>query len=1148
MTNLNFYLADTPLWYTPPVGPPVELKLSYNSLTTANGPAGNKWQLNYRSFLYTMADGTTGLPAAVAVTMADGRQDLYGLPDSSGICAPPYHVFTTLTHLGSDLYELRFRDGTVHVYDIPAGTTSAVSLLVAIRDPYNQQLSFGYDSAGQLVTMTDALGRVSTLSYDGNGHLLRVDDPFGRFASFSYDGAGNLTGITDMGGYATSFTYDTASLLTGLSNGVDAWGFVLEPGSRNASFTDPYPAPGTAMGITSRITVTDPAGNKEEYFHTGSAAWHVDRNHYQPYVDATTNNAASTVPKTTYSLITTIGANREVSSIVTPEGSTTGLSYADLGPSNANTGNLTGISSQAINFGFRYNAMGSVTEITDGSSIEPVTTSISYAANGIDPTAITTAILDPSTSPPTVVETLGTISRTYNAAHDLTSETDRLGATTTITYNQFGQKTTVTDPLGTVTSYVYDQNHFLVRITRSGLTMKAYTYDAVGRIRSETDGSGITRTYTYNGLDDLVQTTYGDGKTMIETHSANTPHLVTAITDRSGRTSRFDHSGSRLLTRIIDTAGGSTALGYDASGNLTSLTDPGGRITTFAYDHDNRRIRKTFADGSSTTTTYDTAGRPATFTNARGKVINTAYDGPDTISYRVYMERSTFTYTDPFTGELITIDIGDTPVWLAFNTHDAYRRLTDSSGQSGSSSYTYDANSRLTSIDGPLTSDTITFQYDLKGRMTRYALQGGQTVAYTYDAFDRLTGVTRGTDVFTYTYSGASRLIRKLTRPGGSYTEYQYDLLGRLTVVSNKTSTGTVINEFSYTYNGEDARASETISNGPAIARLQDAAVTYSYNSVNGLTAATGPAQTFTNDADGNLTGGYATDGSPFTAVYDPINRLTSLQYTGKDLCGTTPCIHKRDYVYRTDNTLAQETRQDDQSKAPVEISYVGYGGIVLQERNAANQMVREYTWGADWGGGIGGLLSLLQGGKRYYYLYDGRGNVTALIDSSGAVVAAYAYDPFGAPLAKTGSLDQPYRFSTKPYDEKTGLSFFGQRFYAPTLGRWLTRDPMGEAGGVNLYAFARNNPNDWLDPTGEEPQKMGGTYRATVIDTQDPMNKGRVKIRMPFFCEEREAWAPVVTPYGQSATPPIGTEVIISFEGGDPDKPMVMGSIAGGG
>jgi RHS repeat-associated protein len=121
-------------------------------------------------------------------------------------------------------------------------------------------------------------------------------------------------------------------------------------------------------------------------------------------------------------------------------------------------------------------------------------------------------------------------------------------------------------------------------------------------------------------------------------------------------------------------------------------------------------------------------------------------------------------------------------------------------------------------------------------------------------------------------------------------------------------------------------------------------------------------------------------------------------------------------------------------------------------------------------GGGIGGLLSMRQNGEDYFYLYDGKGNVTTIVDSSQSVVATYQYNAFGRLMHTTGTLDQPYQFSTKRYDTGTGLNYYGYRFYSPVIERWLNRDPLGEAGGINLYGFVGGDPVNGVDPWGFAP------------------------------------------------------------------------------
>jgi len=127
----------------------------------------------------------------------------------------------------------------------------------------------------------------------------------------------------------------------------------------------------------------------------------------------------------------------------------------------------------------------------------------------------------------------------------------------------------------------------------------------------------------------------------------------------------------------------------------------------------------------------------------------------------------------------------------------------------------------------------------------------------------------------------------------------------------------------------------------------------------------------------------------------------------------------------------------------------------------------KKYTWGQNIGGGIGGLLNLKEGSNNYTYLYDGKGNVMAVLDNLEVVQASYRYDEFGNLKVKAGILNQPYQFSTKRYDELTGLSYYGYRFYNPSIGRWMTRDPLGETGGINLYGFVGNNVVNAIDPWG---------------------------------------------------------------------------------
>lgn len=1013
--NMNLYVTDTPLWYSTPIGPSVEITLSYNSQSAINNnePFGNKWQFNYASYLVVDTAGN------VIVFMPDGRRDMY-TPNGTGGYIRPYQVFNTLTKIAENHFELKSPNNTVYVYNIPSGTTSLQPFLVEIREAHGQKLTFGYNSDVQLTTITDAMGRVTNLTYNANGLVTQVADPFGRSASFEYDSNKNLTKITDMGGYWSSLSYDVDVYLTSIENSKGKWNFYIEPADGISA--GEYPPPGSSsMWENYRITITNPLGNKEEYFYGGSISysWYVSPRDYIPWESYNVNNFYIDTPKTKYYFSQTSTGRGNITKILYPQGGYVIYNYDS-------NGNRIGIEdSHGHKTRYTYNDVGRVTSITDAKGN---VTNMTYDTNGVDLLKIQNG--------------LGTVTMDYNSTHDVTSIIDRLGNTTNFTYNSFGQITSQTDALGTVTNYSYDTNNYLQQVTRDGKTLDSFTYDLIGRVKTHTDATGLTLTYDYNNLNNVTKITYPDSKFTSYSYSGCCPHLIDSETDRSGRTTRYTYDALKRLTDTINPEGGIIRNAYDANGNLIKLIDQNNNATIFEYDFDNHLIKKTYADGKYISFTYDSEGLLATRTNARGITVSYTYDGNHNIQ---------------------KINYSDTTPAVTYQ-YDDYNRTVKRQDSTGIYQYSYDANSQLTSIDGSWANDTLTFQYDALGNRISLTQQGGQTISYTYNTLSRLTNIQIGTNSYSYNYSSANPLVQNFTRPNGSVTTYSYDTLNRLTELSNNNSSVQIINKYVYAYNQQDVRSSETITNGNPITSFQKELITYDYNKVNQLLSSTNPAKTFTYDDDGNMTQGYTPEGYVFTAVYDAENRLKSVQYT--DSSGV---VHKTEYLYNGDNFLA-ELKKYENGALTSDTRFVRDGFLPLQERDASNNVVGEYLWGQNMGGGIGGLLDLKQGGQSYSYLYDGKGNVTALIDSTQAVAATYTYDTFGNLMSKTGSLNQPFQFSTKPYDEKTGLSYYGYRFYSPALGRWINRDPLGETGGINLYGYVGGNPVNFVDPAGKSP------------------------------------------------------------------------------
>jgi RHS repeat-associated protein len=133
------------------------------------------------------------------------------------------------------------------------------------------------------------------------------------------------------------------------------------------------------------------------------------------------------------------------------------------------------------------------------------------------------------------------------------------------------------------------------------------------------------------------------------------------------------------------------------------------------------------------------------------------------------------------------------------------------------------------------------------------------------------------------------------------------------------------------------------------------------------------------------------------------------------------------------------------------------------------------------------------QSTTHYFPTFDGNGNVSEYLTASGSIAAHYEYDPFGRTIVAGGPhvADFAYRFSTKPVDHATGLYYYGYRWYDPYTGRWPSRDPIEERGGVNLYGFVGNDGVGSLDAAGLSPVRISEYFTFNQTQVDDFASKG---------------------------------------------------------
>lgn len=982
------------------------------NMLPSSGMFGNGWSFAYESSLVAKPYTSGG----ATLTLGSGQTAAYSVASSSGTGTVTVNYTRDTAGRGPTLTGV-----------IDAATGAGYYTLTDKETKLTQRYDYVGDASGdhlyRLSSITDSNGNAISLSYNGNGRIATLTDASNRQTVFTYDSNNRCTGISTFDGRSASYQYDTAGNLT---QSVDLAGNVIA----YAYDGNNYPTAMTVAGKTTSFTyatdshgnlylsaVTEPNGTVWRYAFGSNGTTQVTEpgGGVRAYGNSNGRTTAVTDPLN-HTATTVYNALYLPTSITDPQGNTTSLAYD-------NDGNLaTAIDPAGNTTTYTYDANWNLTSITDALGHK---TSYLYDTRDnliakTTPLGLTTLYLvDDRGRVMWIIPPDGSAS--YGFGYDdhgnLTSITDPLGNATHFAFDAQGLNLSgVTDALGHTTAYSYDANRRLTGVVRPDQTSIQYGYDPFSLMSILDAGGNTTRlqrdpvqqiTSVTDPLGNVTQFAYNDDGDMIST------------TDPLGRAATVGYDAAHRPTSSINPLNSTVDFGRDANGNLTSLTDERGKTTAMTYDSLGALADVRDPLNKNTTITRDALGRISSVANARGGIVSFLYDADGRLTGKKYDNSSVATYAWSLNGYLTSVS-------------DAF----------GTRSFTRDAAGRVTAIAYP-DGHTVATTYDAVGNVLSLTYSDGLTVTYTYDALNRVTGVSFGGNSLSLAYGAAGRLTGE-TRSNGVQSAYSYNANRQLTRVTHQKGTSAVA-DITYTRNAAGLITQESGTWPLSAAPTAVDTATASYDDANGVVHWNSDSYTY--DADGNLTtiGGSRT----LAILYDPENRPTSITLNGVATQYAYDGLGNR--VQGRTTTLTRNFYHDT-------------NGRLLFDIDVTNSATNHYIYAGD------RLVASGSSSTGYvFYHFDKTGNTLALTDAGGSVVAAFAYDPYGRVVARSGSVSTPFTYvGAYGVIERAGdLFFMKHRYYDAVTGRFIQRDPIGFAGGYNLYRYVDGNPVIGIDPEG---------------------------------------------------------------------------------
>ncbi|MCL2103569.1 MAG: hypothetical protein FWH21_00710 [Kiritimatiellaeota bacterium] len=563
------------------------------------------------------------------------------------------------------------------------------------------------------------------------------------------------------------------------------------------------------------------------------------------------------------------------------------------------------------------------------------------------------------------------------------------------------------------------------------------------------------------------------------------------------------------LNRVVETKVAQTflsAFSHDPLGNLTAATDPLGKVRQWEYDAMNRRTAAIRPSGATDAFAYNAMGWNTAYTNSEGNVYTMAYDvfgrmtaATNALNQQVFRAwydyngnitnkidgrgisiRSTYDALDRLTA-VFTNGTANTQRISAF-TYDAVGNMLTASNATAQLTFNYDVMNRVTNAVTKVAaaslppSITTRWQRDLGGLVTNLTYATGKSVVYVHDEDGLLSSVTDwlGNEwVFVRDPAGRLLSLSSPSSPASPTSLFSYDPVGRLSSWNVGTLAGREIS-----YDAANRRIRDDITAGaipkPTLQRTAlntfdaaDKLISSSVRYGQGADSTEHIEELFSYDGNGALTnwlgsplwkggGGNAAGGLSLT--YNALGQVSSLAANSYsyDALGNRIKVNNALWI----------PNHSDSLKRP------------LMECDTSGNVLRYYIWGDN------RLLGFIDSSGILTVAHcDDFGSVIALTDLSGTPLYTANYGSHGEDWGSTGYNPTPFAwlggYGVQYLETDTPLRLYltRHRVYSATLNRFLSADPIGLAGGGNLYAYGEGNPMAYIDPLGLCSQSSGWEY-----------------------------------------------------------------------